>query len=261
MTEVPFTIALAEKYDSRKHNVDEWIMSEKLDGMRCIWANDTLMSRTGHLIHAPDAFLEHFPKGLVLDGELWTGRGEFQAAMSILRNQKKDMEQWTHVKYMVFDTPGSAPYQDRMNVLRSMLVSTKAPIYLHHFRVCSNRLDLQNYLQEVEQQGGEGVMLREPSGGYPYGRTHKLLKVKTSHDREAYVISYETGRGKHAGRVGALICRDVLSDVVFKIGTGLSDAVRTTPPSIGAIVTYKYFELTKALKPRFPVFVREKLPE
>jgi hypothetical protein len=30
-------LQLANKFDEHKHNVNGWMMSEKLDGMRCIW--------------------------------------------------------------------------------------------------------------------------------------------------------------------------------------------------------------------------------
>ena len=30
-------LMLAHKYDVNKHHVDGWFISEKLDGMRCMW--------------------------------------------------------------------------------------------------------------------------------------------------------------------------------------------------------------------------------
>jgi len=36
----------------------------------------------------------------------------------------------------------------------------------------------------------------------------------------------------------------------------LSNRDRTNPPKIGSIITFKYKELTKNKKPRFPVFMR-----
>ncbi len=44
----------------------------------------------------------------------------------------------------------------------------------------------------------------------------------------------------------------------FKVGTGLSDAERESPPALGAIVTFRYQELTDAGVPRFPSFVGER---
>jgi len=40
------------------------------------------------------------------------------------------------------------------------------------------------------------------------------------------------------------------------VGTGFSDKQREAPPPVGAIVTFRYQELTKAGVPRFPSFLR-----
>jgi DNA ligase-1 len=42
----------------------------------------------------------------------------------------------------------------------------------------------------------------------------------------------------------------------FAVGTGLSDAEREHPPSIGSLITFRYQELTDGGIPRFPTFVR-----
>lgn len=56
--------------------------------------------------------------------------------------------------------------------------------------------------------------------------------------------------------MGSLICVDIFSNVELKIGSGFSDEQRADPPKIGSIITYKYQNLTKNLKPRFPIFLR-----
>jgi ATP-dependent DNA ligase len=33
---------LAEKYDSKVHNLKGWLISEKLDGVRCYWDEDKM---------------------------------------------------------------------------------------------------------------------------------------------------------------------------------------------------------------------------
>lgn len=55
--------------------------------------------------------------------------------------------------------------------------------------------------------------------------------MKTFYDAEAVVIGYEPGKGRIKGVCGALKCR-MESGKEFKIGTGLSDAVRSNPPKI-----------------------------
>lgn len=43
----------------------------------------------------------------------------------------------------------------------------------------------------------------------------------------------------------------------FNVGTGLSDKLRKNPPAIGAIITYRFQELTKDGVPRFPSYIGE----
>lgn len=46
-------VMLAETYDPVEHDPSGWLMSEKLDGVRCFWNGTTLFSRNGIKIRAP----------------------------------------------------------------------------------------------------------------------------------------------------------------------------------------------------------------
>jgi len=107
----------------------------------------------------------------------------------------------------------------------------------------------------VIEAGGEGLVARHPTAPHKGGRTLELLKIKRSLDDEALVTSHEAGKGKHAGRLGAVVCR-LKNGTVFKVGTGFTDAQREAPPSIGCVITFKYGELTRDGVPRFPSFLR-----
>jgi DNA ligase-1 len=97
-------------------------------------------------------------------------------------------------------------------------------------------------------------MMRQPSSRYEGTRSRTLLKVKTFHDAEARVIGHTPGRGKHSGKCGALMA-ELADGTRFEIGTGLSDAERAAPPPVGAVVTFRYQELTDGGVPRFPSYV------
>ena len=107
----------------------------------------------------------------------------------------------------------------------------------------------------MEGLGGEGLMLRQPGSAYEAGRSLTLLKVKTFHDAEARVIGHQPGRGKHKGKLGALLV-ELQDGTGFSLGTGFSDAERVDPPPVGTMVTFRYQELTDAGVPRFPSFLR-----
>lgn len=71
-------------------NIDNWLMSEKLDGIRAFWDGKELKTRQGKKIYAPSWFTQNFPP-FELDGELWSKRMDFENIQSIALSQKKVM--------------------------------------------------------------------------------------------------------------------------------------------------------------------------
>jgi DNA ligase-1 len=71
------------------------------------------------------------------------------------------------------------------------------------------------------------------------------------------VIAHEPGRGRHEGRLGALQVKSE-DGLVFRIGTGLSDAQRDMTPKIGSVVTYAHRGRTEAGVSRFASFLRSR---
>lgn len=114
---VTVDVMLAKKWS--KQDPTGWWMSEKLDGVRGYWTGSALVSRAGnsftppawywfawvhtprHLASEPSLltrgavlhaycraicrFTAALPKDTPLDGELWVGRGQFHATLSIVR--------------------------------------------------------------------------------------------------------------------------------------------------------------------------------
>ena len=70
-------VMLASVYEPEKHDPTGWHMSEKLDGVRCLWDGKNLYSRNGNLFYPPQYFKDALPKDIELDGELWTKRNDF----------------------------------------------------------------------------------------------------------------------------------------------------------------------------------------
>jgi DNA ligase-1 len=233
-------------------------MSEKLDGIRAYWDGETFVSRLGNRFLAPDWFTADLPAD-TLDGELWVGRKLFQKTTSIVRSGAGG-DEWRRVQYVVFDAPNAkGGFEDRLAHAQKVLQKAGAPHarWLEHVK-CDGFDHLREELRRVEALGGEGLMLRKPASSYEVGRSSSLLKVKTFHDAEARVIGHAPGTGKHAGRLGALVC-ELAGGVTFNVGTGFSDQERESPPSIGAIITFRYQELSNDGVPRFPSFVGERI--
>jgi len=246
-------VLLAHKWEPGKVNPAGWWMSEKLDGVRAYWSGSAFYSRNGNVFPAPEWFTADLPK-IPLDGELWAGRGQFSKAISIAKSRSADPARWHKVSFAVFDAPKLAgTYEVRCAWLGAHLAGRKYAAMVP-FQLCRNQAHLDANLAKVEKAGGEGLMLRQPGSAYEHGRSHSLLKVKSFHDEEGIVVGFEGGKGKNAGRCGALLLQTPDGRTV-KVGTGLTDAERRKPPKRGVVVTYKFFELSASLTPRFPTFV------
>lgn len=231
-----------------------WWLSEKLDGVRAWWDGKGFVSRLGNPYLAPDWFTAGLPD-FPLDGELWLGRKQFQRCVSIVRRQDRS-EQWREIRYLVFDAPAiDAAFEERQERCHAWFDQAK-PAYatFHPHVACRDLAHMRAELKRVEGLGGEGVMLRQPGSRYVAGRSTTLLKVKSFLDDEARVVGHSKGAGRHAGRLGALEV-ELRNGTRFSVGTGLSDAERAAPPPLGAIITFRYQELSNDGVPRFPSYV------
>jgi DNA ligase-1 len=245
-------VLLAETWDTEA-NLTDWWMSEKLDGVRAYWDGKQFLSRQGNVYHAPDWFVAGLPD-LPLDGELWIGRKGFQRAVSIARRQDKS-EHWRELRYVLFDAPAhGGPFEERIRFLHNLLARRLEFVQVLPQEPCRGIDHLRGELRRVEELGGEGLMLRQPRSLYAAGRSSTLLKVKRFHDGEARVVDHEPGKGRHKGRLGALVVA-LSNGTLFSVGTGLSDAERSNPPPVGTIINFRYQELSDIGVPRFPSYV------
>ena len=236
-------------------NPTGWWMSEKYDGVRAYWDGQKLWSRKGNLIHAPDYFLAELPRDVVLDGELWVGHGKFEETVSIVRSERPD-DRWDRVHYMVFDAPqAKGAFEQRMQFLRATVSEGNRFVRVVAHKRCQGVAQLLAERDRVVRQGGEGLMLRQPESAYEAGRSNTLLKVKPYDDAEATVITHEPGKGKFAGKLGALRVR-ADDGREFSVGSGLTDADRASPPPVGTVITYRFRGLTAKGLPRFPSYLR-----
>lgn len=250
----PPPLLLAHKLENDA-NVAGWWMSEKLDGVRAYWDGKQFISRQGNVYHAPAWFTEGLPN-VVLDGELWIDRKAFQRTVSIVRRHDAS-DQWRDVRFVVFDAPNQfGGFESRQKALTETLneFHPKYASILIQSR-CQGVEHLQGELARINSFGGEGLMLRQPESAYEIGRSHTLLKVKTFAEIDAQVIEHVPGKGRHKGRMGALLVK-LSNGLEFNVGTGFSDAQREAPPAVGGVINVRYQELTDRGCPRFPSFVR-----
>ncbi len=246
---------LAEVYTTGVDVTRYWV-SEKFDGVRAQWDGRVLRFRSGGHVPAPAWFTAAFP-ATPLDGELWIARGRFDALSGTVRRIDPVDAEWRQVRYLVFELPGAAgDFSARVEQMRSIVERAGVPWLqaVGQTRVTDRKALLQR-LDSVMRQGGEGLMLHRADAPYRSGRSDVLLKLKPWLDAEALVVGYVPGKGKYRGMTGALLM-EMADGTRFRIGSGLSDALRRRPPPLGTRITYRYQNLTKAGLPRFPRYLR-----
>jgi len=121
--------------------------------------------------------------------------------MKIAHRMEVTAIDWSRFKYMVFDLPKQeGTYEERYAslgtlfffpcVLNTLLTTTTL---VEHFKrvpckyvevapreQCRDITHLEKFFQDIIDEGGEGVILRDPSSPYQSGRSPGYLKHKVS---------------------------------------------------------------------------------
>jgi DNA ligase-1 len=233
-----------------------YLVSEKYDGVRAFWDGRSLRSRSGLPLAAPPWFTGALP-AVPLDGELWLGRSRFEEVSAAVRRHAPDDAEWRRMRFMIFELPGAegsfAQRAARIDRLirhaghGALVAVAQTPV--------AGPAELLRRLQQVVREGGEGLVMHRADAAYVSGRSAVLLKLKPQQDAEAVVVGHLRGRGRNTGRLGALRVRTA-QGMEFQIGSGLSDALRETPPPLGSVVTFTYRGRTAGGVPRFASYLR-----
>ncbi len=252
-----FELQKPSVYNKNSSNIDGWIMSEKLDGIRAYWDGKELYSKNKNKIHAPLWFTKDFPP-FSIDGELWTKRADFENIQSIVLSQKKSKD-WEYVTFNIFEVPNhKGNFKDRILVLENYLNrNPNRYIKIIPQKNCKNKDELDSFLEEILALKGEGVIIKNPNLKYESNRTENSLKVKEFFDDEAKVISHNFNID---GTFKSLKV-ELKNGIVFNLGGGFTKKDRLNPPKVGSIVTFKYYDFTKKGKPKFASFLRERKSE
>jgi ATP-dependent DNA ligase len=230
----------------------------KLDGMRCIAdiETGTLWSRGGKIITDLPR-LESAVKALYgfqikyLDGELYVPGEPFSKLVSLVRNGSMD------VQYHVYDCVMAAPFSDRNGILDGLMMTSplnKVPT------VAAKGRDVMMWHEQFLLQGYEGTMIRSDKDKvYRHGaRSSSLLKLKNFKDSEFLCVGVK--QEKHENTLGSLECVTSTGEVFYarpKMSDEDKDELWRNPGNVvNHYVTVKYFEITDAGVPRFPVVIK-----
>eukprot|EP00026_Physarum_polycephalum_P002383 Phypoly_transcript_02389.p1 GENE.Phypoly_transcript_02389~~Phypoly_transcript_02389.p1 ORF type:complete len:939 (-),score=111.94 Phypoly_transcript_02389:24-2525(-) len=172
---------------------NRWWMGEKYDGVRTCWnaENGKLYSKSGRLILLPPS-LEAGLKSVkvILDCELWFGKGSFTEAQKVMSCDAAD---WPSMRLIAFDNPdtkiSTMKFEDRYKTLMDRVFEEHEFIIISSRVKYVNKLQINRWLKCTLQDGGEGIILRKAESMYEHGRTESLLKLKaTRGEMEALVV-------------------------------------------------------------------------
>lgn len=266
---------------------NQYSVSAKLDGIRAIIINGQVMSRSLKPIpnkHVQMLFGRREFEGF--DGELLVGSYTDPHVYAKTNSGVMSIEGEPAVHFVVFDHIGEPelPWSERV---RKVLDASALPANVVPWRgEVVESLEALRALEAAKlEEGYEGLMIRKVDMPYKFGRStanqQHLLKMKTFEDGEAVVVGFqelmhnaneaetnELGRTKRSskaeglvpmGTLGALIVKDLVTDVEFNIGTGFTSAQRQEiwdhrEEILGKIAKYKHFPIGQVDKPRHPVF-------
>jgi DNA ligase-1 len=280
------------------------LASQKIDGIRCLTVPPpnrmgkkkcNAVSRNGKPI--PNAHIRNWIEESLdpgYDGELVAvdENGKtlpFNECSSAIMSRSGTPD----FKYLVFDfnenwQHGHFAFEERLKDLVGHLefADDRVQMVPHHLMNDLDELDAFEGL--CLSEGYEGVMIRDPRGGYKQGRSTEregiLLKIKRFEQNEATVVGVEeementnektlerggkASRSNHAAgmvgknRLGALIVEMPIGNegkLTFKIGSGFTQAQRIQlwgePNLHGRIVTFKHQPSGAKEAPRFPTFI------
>lgn len=247
-----FDLQKPKTYDKNKHNINNWYMSEKLDGIRAYWDGKELLSKNGNKIYAPNWFTKDFPS-FHLDGELWTKRSDFENIQNIVLD-KTPSNDWVQITYNIFEVPKvNGDFLERLDFLKKWLIKNPNKyIKIIPQIKCKDKKHLEKYLNELINKSAEGIIIRSDSNKYIESRTNSVLKVKKFSDMEGEIISINMNKN----RLKSLYLK-IDDNIYFNLGGGFSKKVRENHPfKIGDLITFKYYGLTKNNKPKFASFLK-----
>ena len=287
-----FNVVLAQEYKGKCDWNDEWYVSRKLDGVRCIArvdseGNCSLFSRTGKEFTTLNKVKEAIENtGIIsttFDGEICLvdedGNEDFQGVMKQLR--RKD-HQIKNPAYMVFDMlrndefdsgKGTETLLTRLlkcrswvrNNLDNAMIEGKNDILRFTDQTLITGEDHFEHWKNIEcKDNWEGLMLRK-NCGYEGKRTKNLVKVKKFHDAEYEVLGWDNDTHEVV-RDGKSESMTMLAQVwiehkgyIVKVGSGFTQEQRLEYMDgsiLGKVITVQYFEETKndkgGISLRFP---------
>lgn len=186
----------------------EWLVTDKLDGVRAVrLANGQVVSRGGKALHGLD---EAFALTGLTDVEVFLG--DWEATVSAVRSFNGALVDPSCLYSL-------SPLDERL--LQAAVTDPSAAMIKELMEVA------------VQERNVEGIVLRQGN---------LWIKVKPVETIDLEVVEILPGKGKHEGRMGALVT------AAGKVGQGFTDAEREQEWRPGMVIEVAYRTLTPSGK-------------
>jgi ATP-dependent DNA ligase len=280
-----FGCSLAHHYASWPKGWEYALVEPKLDGWRVVahvgQKSVTFYTRNGkhephtsNLQHVAKQLLELGFRNCVVDGEIVIG-GQWNAT-ALMRHKNPTDEVKTVLRdkavFHVFDYFGldssltSIPepnmaFSERRKVLYKHLKEGSKNVKLVKQWKVTGPVGVQKAYKLVLKRGYEGLMIKDPTAPYAFKRGRSILKLKPEREIDVYVVGCKLGSGKHAHRLGTLLCKKA-DGVEVRVGSGWSDKEREELWRKRKTLIGKWLEaketdpMQKAIKFNHPRFIR-----
>lgn len=263
----------AKRLTEVKKNIANYKVTRKLDGCTLVikfgapGSEPQALSGDGHVVRSADHIIRDFqrrgvPPETTWVGEAWSPDTEFTKLSGDFRRHSEG----TYGLYL-FDACYSgaswAPLPARRELFIWLLGAPRpqpGELIQRAPHVTLNNTEklalLDGSLTPEHQPGYDGYVLHDVTAPWVDGRSKTaVIKVKPLVTLDLEVVDVVPGLGKHAGRIGALVCRGSFGTV--SVGTGLSDADRDQN-WIGQIVEIACLGQHPSGIPREPRLIRRR---
>lgn len=195
---------LAQDYHKHKNKVVyPCYIQPKLDGLRNLYnttsnQNTTRQGKEFSIIAQSGKLYKELltlPKGLILDGEFYTDKIQFET-LGVLRKTKKlttkEQDNLEKIEYHIYDIIDTTlTFEERHNKIKELhLEKYEKLVYVPTF-IASSEKEIKNYHITFLNQGFEGTMIRNKNSYYTLKkRSHDLLKYKDFQDSEFEITDF-----------------------------------------------------------------------
>lgn len=293
-------IQLCKVYEPGKLKFKHFFLEPKFDGIRGILSvrdgkAEALTStglpvyNVGHILQAFEQAARNYGSidNRVFDGEFLNPEIGFNETSGITRKfdahpaaEGINFYVWDQMTVQQFD---DKLCPDRLSHRKGSLIGFATLINSPNVKEVVYKLgmtaeDIEAASIEYIAAGYEGVIIKDADGLYEFRKSGTWLKYKPYFEGDLVVTGAFEGRGKHAGRLGAVQCIGYLledkniaperltasdREIRTEVGTGFDDAQREAlwqrhkdGTLIGTIIEVQYQELTPDDSLRFPSFYR-----